>query len=362
MLETIREYAGELLEESGGGETVRRRHCDHVLARVEEGTAAWHAGVDPEDSIFPFLDEELDNVRAALAWTAAAGEIELEVRIAVAARWYWVLKGQLSEGRRVFDGVVARTTSAPTELRARALVHAAIFPFRQGENDLAAAWLQESLDLYRELEDEEGIVRATAELGGVAIAQEDLDRATALYEECVPLLRRLGNLSRLAVGLGNLGTIAHMRGESATAIGYYREAIEASRASSDDDGMAVNLHNLARSELQLGRADAGLEALQESLAIARRLGYREVIAYCLGGLAEAAMVEDDAPAAARFAGASERLFSEIGAIRSPDEAQVERRVAEYTADALGPERTAELRAEGAAMSLDDLLEGVASRT
>jgi predicted ATPase len=362
MLETIREYAGELLEESGGGETVRRRHCDHVLARVEAGTAAWHAGVDPEDSIFPFLDEELDNVRTALAWAAAAGEIELEVRIAVAARWYWVLKGYLSEGRRVFDGVVARTTSAPTELRARALVHAAIFPFRQGENDLAAAWLQESLDLYRELDDEEGIVRATAELGGVAIAQEDLDRATALYEECVPLLRRLGNLSRLAVGLGNLGTIAHMRGESATAIGYYREAIEASRASSDDDGMAVNLHNLARSELQLGRADAGLEALQESLAIARRLGYREVIAYCLGGLAEAAMVEDDAPAAARFAGASERLFSEIGAIRSPDEAQVERRVAEYTADALGPERTAELRAEGAAMSLDDLLEGVASRT
>ena len=362
MLETIREYAGELLEASGEAERLRRRHCEHVLARAEAAAAAWHGGTDPQDSIFPFLDEEHDNLHAALAWAAAAGEVELEVRLAVAARWYWVLKGNLSEGRRVFDGIAGRTAGAPQELRARALVHAAIFPFRQGDNALTAALLQESLDLYRELGDEEGIARATAELGGVAIAQVDLDRAAALYEECVPLLRNQGNLSRLAVAFGNLGTIAHMRGDHETAVAYYDDAIECSRSAADEDGVAVNLHNLGRSEIALGRADRGGDALRESLAIGQRLGYREVIAYCLGGFAELAMSEDDAFRAAKLLGASENLFAEIGALPNPDEAAVQKRLVAFIVDALGEERAAELRAEGASQTLEELLDRIASET
>jgi tetratricopeptide (TPR) repeat protein len=250
---------------------------------------------------------------------------------------------------------------APAELRARALVHGAIFPFRLGDTKAAAALLQESLGLYRELGDEEGIVRSTAELGGVAIAELDLDRAAALYEECVPLLRNQGRLSRLAVALGNLGTIAQMRGDPETAVRYYEEAIEASRAGSDEDGEAVNLHNLGRSELALDRADRARQALCESLAIARRLGYREVIAYCLGGFAELATLDEDAVRAATLLAASERLFAELGAIPSPDEAQSQQRVVDYVVATLGQERLDELRAGEEAAELDDLLEDVASR-
>jgi len=361
MLETIREYAGELLEASGEAEILRRRHGEHVLARVEEGAAAWLGGADAHESLLAVLDEDLDNHRAALAWAAAAGDVELEVRLAVAARWYWVLKGHLSEGRRFFDGIFGRMAGAPKELRALALVHGAIFPFRQGDTSVAAVLLQESLDLYRELGDEEGIARSIAELGGVAIAELDLDRASALYEESVPLFRSQGKPMRLAAALGNLGTVAQMRGDPATAVRYYREAIEVGREAGDDDGVAVNLHNLGRSELALGRSDQGLDALRESLVIARRLGYREVIAYCLGGLAELAMIDEDALRAATLLGASERLFSEIGAIPSPDEVEAQQRITDYTVGALGAERVRELRVEGAAVDLDELLEGVASR-
>ena len=360
MLETIREYAGELLDASGEGETVRCRHCEDILVRAETAAAAWLAGGDPTDSMFALLDSEHDNLRAALVWAATTGEIELEVRLAVAARWYWVVQGHLSEGRRFFDELFDRTAGAPKELRALALVHGAIFPFRQGDTSVAAALLQESLDLYRALGDDEGIARATAELGGVAIAELDLDRAAALYEESVPLFRSQGKPMRVAAAVGNLGTIAQMRGDPATAVSYYGEAIEVGRDAGDEDGTAVNLHNLGRSELALGRSAKGLEALRESLAIARRLGYREVIAYCLGGFAELAMIEEDAARAATLLGASERLFSEIGATPSPDEAQTQQRVAEYAEDALGAERATELRADGAARNLDELLEGVAS--
>jgi tetratricopeptide (TPR) repeat protein len=196
----------------------------------------------------------------------------------------------------------------------------------------------------------------------VAISELDLERAAALYEECLPLLRSQGNASRLGSSLGNLGTIAHMRGDYATAAGHYREAIEVHRSSGDADGEAVNLHNLGRSELKLGRTDRGVEALRESLVIARRLGYREVIAYCLGGFAEAAMLEEDAPRAAKLLGASRELFSEIGRVPDPDEAEAQERVAAFVAEALGAEPATELCAVGAALDLDELLEGVASRT
>jgi predicted ATPase/DNA-binding SARP family transcriptional activator len=360
MLETIREYAAELLDASGEAETQRRRHCEDLLAQTEARASAWYAGEDPQELFFPFVDQEQDNLRAALAWAAERGEFGLEVRLAVAARWYWAVQGHLSEGRRVFDGILARRSGQPKELRALALVHGAIFPFRQGENELAASLLQESLDLYRELGDEDGIARAIAELGGVAIAQMDLDRAAALYEEAVPLFRSQGRLSRVGASLGNLGTIAQMRGDAETAVGYYMQAIEASRAAGDEDGNAVNLHNLGRSELALGRTDEAMAALRESLLIARRLGYREVIAYCLSGFAEVATLEQDAARAATLLGASESLFSEIGAIPSPDEAEAQQRVTDYVVEVLGPERVTELCADGAATALDELLDEVAS--
>jgi tetratricopeptide (TPR) repeat protein len=283
------------------------------------------------------------------------------VRLACAARWWWVVQGHLSEGRSFFDAVFEHTVDAPKELRARALVHGFIFPFRQGDTQLAKALVQESLDLYRELGNEEEVARAIAELGGIAIAEGDLDTAAARYEEAAPLFREQGHPSRLAAALGNLGTIAHMRHDYATAVGYYEEAIELATETGDVDGAAVNFHNLARSELARGRAGEGLEALRESLAIARRIGYREVIAYCLGGLAELAMIEADPERAATMLGASDHLFAEIGAIPSPDEAQVQERVAAYVVDALGADRVAELRAAGAAAALDELLEDVASR-
>ena len=361
MLETIREYAAELLEASGDAEAVRRRHCEYILARVEEGAAAWHAGAEPDVSLFPILAEEHDNLRAALRWAAAAGELELEVRLATAARWWWVVRGHLSEGRRFFDGVFEHTVGGPKELRAQALVQGAIFPFRQGDLRLTADLLQESLDLYRELGDEEGIARSTAELGSIAIAEGNLDRAAELYTEAVPLFRRQGHLGRVAASLGNLGTIAHIQGDYATAVVYHGEAVELAKSSGDIDGAAVNLHNLARSELALGRAGPGLEALRESLAIARQLGYREVIAYGLGGLAEVAMVEGDPERTATMLGASEQLFGEIGAVPSPDDVQTRERIAAYAVEQLGAERTAELQAEGAALDIEELLEDVASR-
>jgi hypothetical protein len=73
------------------------------------------------------------------------------------------------------------------------------------------------------------------------------------------------------------------------------------------------------------------------------------------------MIEEDAPRAAALLGASEQLFSEIGRVPDPDEAQTQARVSAFVVEQLGGERAAELRAEGGAQTLDELLDRVASR-
>jgi predicted ATPase len=360
MLETIREYAVELLDASGEAETLHRRHCGHVLAEAEAAAAAFVSNADPGDAFLGLLDREHDNLRAALDWAAGADELELEVRLAVAARWFWVIRGFLSEGRRSFDGIFARTAGAPKPLRALALVHGATFPYRQGETARAKELWEEALDLFRELGDPEGTARTIAELGAIAVAESDFDRGVAMYEECVAIFREQGKTSRLATALGNLGAIANMRGDRRTAVGHLTEAIALCREIGDEDGLAVNLHNIARAEVALGRPDEGRAALTESIALARRLGYREVLAYCLGGLAELALLEDDAERAATMLGASEHLFGEIGAALDPEEVESQERVGAFAQERLGPVRADELRAAGAAKDLGELLEDVAS--
>jgi hypothetical protein len=98
---------------------------------------------------------------------------------------------------------------------------------------------------------------------------------------------------------------------------------------------------------QAGSNDAR-EALAESLGLALGLGYREVIAYCLGGMAELALLVREDERAAELLGASENLFAEIGAAVDPEESVAQERIRSELYAALGRDRTDELCARGAA--------------
>ena len=78
------------------------------------------------------------------------------------------------------------------------------------------------------------------------------------------------------------------------------------------------------------------------------------MAYCLGGFAELARLEEDADLAARMLGASEHLFREIGVAVDPDEAQTQETIAAYAREQLGADRADELRAAGAGLAPEEL--------
>jgi predicted ATPase/DNA-binding SARP family transcriptional activator len=344
LLETIREYALAQLD-AAEVEAARREQALHFLELAER------VGLETPEQ----LVEDLENVRAALDWSAARGEIEIEVRLAVALRQFWVIRGGLNEARRRYGDVIARSATADPVLHARALVHGAIFPYRQGAFAEARAQWQEALAIFRSVNDTAEVGRCLAELASVEIVDGDLGRAIELYEEAVDIFRASGQDNRLAMCLANLGAIASMKGDLEGSAAYTEQGIALQRAHVDRDGLGISLHNLARTRLQLGEVDEARRLFAESAAIAEDMGYRELIAYCLGSASELVYAGGETERAAQCLGASARAFEDIGSMPQGDEAEMQAQVALSLAEELGDERFAELQAEGRSLDPHVLL-------
>jgi predicted ATPase/DNA-binding SARP family transcriptional activator len=347
MLETIREYASRRLDEATG-----RRHAEHFLALAETAAEALSAGTVTGDEMAQ-LDAEHDNLRGALAWAADAGDLDIEVRIATALSRYWLLRGDLTEARREFEGLIERSKDADPALRARIYVHAGLYPYRQGDVERSKEQWTIALELFRELGDEVEEGRCLAELGSVAVYEGEFDRAEQLYQESVDHFRTQGQTVRLCIALSNLGALASMRGDYEAAARFQAEVLLPQREIGDRDGLAVSLHNFGRTEVKRGNRDHARELLGESLELGIELGYKEVIAYCLQGAAELAEPEH----AAILCGASLAILDEIGVPLGGDEETDYEKTFARLVEALGEARVERLLAEGRSAPRDEILAG-----
>jgi predicted ATPase/DNA-binding SARP family transcriptional activator len=359
LLETIREYASERLRASGEEDEVRRLHA-HWFRAFSERLEPDLAGADVEGALAEY-DREYQNLRGALDWAADAGDVETEVRIAVGLRLYWAVRGSFAEGRRLFERVIANSVGKPS-LHVEALSHGAAFAFRRGDLETARAEWTQALDLCRRLGNGEEAARCIAELGGVALAEGNLDEAERHYRAAAAAFAAQGRTVREAVSRGNLASIAAERGDWRNAETIGKQVVELQRSIGDSDGLTVSLYNLARVKLALG-SDADARALvDEALEGALQLGYREVIGYALGLLAELALADREHELTARLLGRSDAIFSELSIVRYGEDAVAYERVATELARQLGAERLTDLRLAGAATELEHIVHGATTHS
>ena len=307
MLETIREYARERLEEIGDARELKKRHAEHVLAL---GEAAGEARGSARQRALVRLAPELDNLRAAISWSLEA-DAELALRLGWVASLFQPTTTELLFW---LDVGLERGTAAPVFVRARALQAAAYLATRIDELDRATALAEEALSLYRELGDERGIARVLVALGLAAWLQKDPDAARARYETSLAIYQRLDDTDGEWIVLNNLGELERTEANYDSAAELLRRAIVLGTRNDDAGDVAMSLHGLADVALDRGDLAEASARYREAIVRGRPLaGAALNLCHCLAGLAAVAALEGRAARAGRLWGAVETFEESLGA-------------------------------------------------
>jgi hypothetical protein len=184
MLETVREYAAELLAASPDAPAVARRHtvwCVAFTRAAEQGLEG------PEQALwYDRLDAEQENLRAAAAWGVANGEPETALEIYGALWRFWVARGTDAEARGVLRAAVAAHRGEPA-LRAKALNAAGVLAGAAGDFPAARESREAALERAGELGDRWQMARALGNLGVVAMSVHDHVSALVRYGEAADI-------------------------------------------------------------------------------------------------------------------------------------------------------------------------------
>jgi predicted ATPase/DNA-binding XRE family transcriptional regulator len=354
MLETVREYALERLEESGELERVRRRHAGYFLELAEEEERASQGPL--QRAWLDRLETEHDNLRAALEWSLASqGDTELGLQLTGALSHFWYVREHHSESRMWLQNALEKGTDA-SPARAKVLVGAGRLAWFQGEFARVNTLVEESLTLYQDLGDDAGAAFALLVLGRTAVSQGnlvrgetlveeslasfreqgntwgiaraiivlgdkmlfggDVDRATSRFQKALDMARALEDAEGVALSLLYLGRAAHMRGDDARSNTLLKESLMVFEDSVDSRGVAEVLLEQGRVAHAQGDDTHALALCRESLARSRKLDNKTQIAFCLTLAGEIQAAADPA-GAARLFGAAEMLLQSLDAALDP---------------------------------------------
>jgi predicted ATPase len=306
MLDTIREFAIAAVEESSEADVVRRAHAEY-FARIAEGLNMNAGSFDARKPVrFDVAMVEQDNFRAALAWTAAGGDVALGLRIATALEQFWTLIDP-TEGMRWYERFFGATGAeeVPLETRADGMRSYGSATDIAGFQEEAGRWYAESLALYEELEDEHGRAVLLHRLSLHEMRSGDLAEARRLVGESHEIHERQGDRWGLMQTVGTMGAIERDAGNPERA----RELIAESAALANEVGHAWwesgVLAELAQLDLAAARLEEGREAALKSLAMKDEMRDRAGRVFGVGLLARAAAEAGDYERAGLLWGAIE---------------------------------------------------------
>ena len=302
MLETLRQYAGERLAEAGGKDTV----SDQLLRwSLEEARRAEPELKGPEQGSFlDLLEDEHDNLRAALAWALEGGATGDGLQLAVTLSRFWLVRGYLSEGRRWLELLLAAAPDADPSDRAKALIAASTLAWHQGDYAGVGPLAERALKIARDLGDKVGEAEALCRLGELRTMTGDHIAAWSLFEQSRAAWgesgAKRGVIQSLNVPLHDLGTLACEQGDYDVAERLFAEALDIANEHGNTVDIVHHLSGLGHVAAARGDHDAAQSLYQESLAMARRLGYKRMVTFNLQYMAALAWAQGDLPRAAAF--------------------------------------------------------------
>lgn len=305
LLETIRQYARQRLDEAGESEVTRTQHLAYFLGLAEEAEPKLrgpHARVAMDR-----LEEEHDNLRLAIEW-ALQTDLDAALRLTAALGWFWWLRDYHGEARRWLARALGACTHR-TPTRVRALQSLGWIAHHQRQSDEARAVLAESLSIAHELNDEWATAWALHVLGRVAYFENDPATARDLGARSLAVAENLGDPWLIAWALHLLGLAAYLDRDDAAARAHYTRSLAIRRELGYEEGIGVLLSLLGLVAVREGNLGEAHGLYRESLAVMRPLAGPWNLAMLLAAFARMAAAFGQLQRAARLGGAATQ-FSE----------------------------------------------------
>jgi predicted ATPase/DNA-binding XRE family transcriptional regulator len=321
MLEPVRQYAFEKLEEASETEEAGGAHAGYYLALAQRAGPRLRG---PEQAVWlGRLDTELGNLRAAIRWALDHGEIETVARTARASWSFWWLRGHAGEGRRWVEETLARGTDLSDLTRGRLLFIASTLAHGRSDWEASRALAEEGLALCRRVGDQEGVALALGSAGISALGQGRHEEGFALLEESMDLGLKLGQKESPSILSSYMASVLLARGDFTRARELAERGLALAREIEVGIGAFVALHILAQVALAEGDLDNATRLYQEGLTLSTEIGDDSSVAVYLEGLANVASSRGELVLAARLWGAAEALLEKIEVIayvQAPDRA------------------------------------------
>jgi non-specific serine/threonine protein kinase len=361
LLETVRQYGWEKLSESGEAAEARERHAVFFLDLAERVEPAIMG--PGQETWVERLEQEHDNLRAALGWLRDEGEAERGLRLAGALGRFWWFRGYFSEGRAQLGKFLelAGTASQRTVARSKALHTLGVLIYRSadysaGDQEVARSFLEESVEIYRELGDEPRATAVLRELGYLSAEAGDWETARYSLEESFRLGQQSGDEHGIALTRSYLGIMAVLRGERDSARAHLEESLRVLRKLGELP--EVKVCSFYRGLLACDEGDYATAHVRfaETVEDAPLLQiYRYAVPWVLQGYAQLATREGQHARALRLAGAAAALHQSLGQSVGPASKAYFRRNQEPAWKALGKQEGKAAFDEGQAMTFEEAL-------
>ncbi len=286
MHELVRPYAVEKLCAAGEAEETARRHLEYCVALAETAEPCLRSVA--QDIWLDKLELEHGNIRAALNWALAQGDLLAAARMSSALRRFWHRRGHGVEGRAWLSAALDQREVLPVRMQAKVLYSLGVLVWHQDLFAAAQAYLVESVALWRAANDTSGLAYALSMLGVVVDQQAGYAEAVPLLEESLALFHHTGDRWGLGLALFRLGLVRTTAGEQ-DAQAQLAESLGFFQATGDRWGTGLALFGLGfwaytQEEFALAR-----DRLEQALAEQRATGDQWLTALTLNCLGDVSL-------------------------------------------------------------------------
>lgn len=310
--ELIRQFAQDYLADGAAAQKAYATYYENlaVTARRElqgPNSPQWLAR----------LDAEIDNLRAALAWSIEQNEVEIGLRMGGALWRYWWWRGYWHEGLEWLEKLLerGRTTGVeatlPPRIRAVANQGAGILSRNLGDYSRARAYYQISQGLYREANHLPGVAAALNSLGTLALFEGKYAEAESHFAAALEQYRQTDDKSGTLAAMNNQGIAAMYQGEYQRAWHIYEAHLALAREENNPVSIAMALGNLGDALRHLQRYDEAQAALDESLSLLRELNNPQALGVTLYGLGRLALEQGEVEQASGYFHESLNQYREV---------------------------------------------------